>query len=349
MHLLTLSLRHFRSHKEAQFTFSPTLNCIVGKNGQGKTNLLEAISLVSTGRSFRTHNLRDLIHFGESFFYIEATFQNEGIEERVSIYFDGQTKKVEHNTTTYSTLHSLLGKLPSVILTPEDSSLISGSPQERRRFLDLYISQIDPLYLYHLSRYFKALKQRNELLKNNTCDSIASWEEIMSNSACYLITKRQSVINELSPRISDWSAKLSSNYDALSLQYLSRPKDLMHSPDIATALQKYFEQMREKELILGHTLIGPQRDDILFQLKEQSAKAFSSQGQKRSCLFALRFAEWECMAHASRKKPLLGLDDFGIHLDATRLEHLKSALAHFGQVFLTSPEFSCVPHHRIEL
>jgi DNA replication and repair protein RecF len=339
MHLKRLLLRNFRNYLQNEVFFSPSINLFQGENGQGKTNLLEAIYLVSTGRSFRTHTLSDLIAFGKRFFYLEAEFSRDGISQTLKIYYDEQGRKVEHNGNTYSTLHSLLGILPSVLITPDDLSLINGSPSERRRFLDLHSAQIDPSYVHHLGRYFKAMKQRNHLLRTPSQAGIAAWEEVMALSASYIVDKRKNAVLELAPHLNKWIELLSKGADPLTLHYHSNPSSLHEEQNKALVLQQAFKEMRPKETLIGNTLVGPHRDDLLIQLGKKLAKAFSSEGQKRSCLSALRFAEWEHMAQLLDDKPLLGIDDFGIQLDPERHEQLQSHLAHFGQVFLTSPLF----------
>lgn len=328
MYLKRLMLRHFRNIAQTEIVFSPSVNWIQGKNGQGKTNLLEAIHLVSTGRSFRTKKLGDLIAFGQNYFYIEADFYKEEVKQTLKIYYDEDTRKVTYNETTYPSLNALLGILPSVLLSPDDLSFVSGPPAERRRFLDLHIAQTDPLYVTYLGRYFKAMKQRNQLLKEQNEVSMDAWEEMMAESARYIVNKRQLAILELQGPAVQWMHILSHDQDTLQIQY---------KPSLEKPLQKAWEEMRPKEFVMGSTLIGPHRDDLVICVMDKAAKVFSSEGQKRSCINALRFAQWEHMKNRLYAPPLLGIDDFGIQLDQTRQNQLKGHLTQFNQVFLTSP------------
>jgi DNA replication and repair protein RecF len=339
MYLKRILLRNFRNYAQTQILFSPSINFIQGKNGQGKTNLLEAIYLISTGRSFRTHNLCDLIAFGQKFFYLEAEFEKSGVSQTISIYYDNNGRKVQHDGATYSTLHSLLGVIPSILLAPDDISLITGSPSERRRFLDLHIAQTDPSYLFHLGRYFKAMKQRNHLLRSPSLSTITAWEQMMAQSANEIILKRKQAIIDLSATLKKWVEILSEALDEVQIHYHTSPAALIDETNIVDYLQKGFEKMRPKEKEIGNTLIGPHRDDLSIQLSHKSAKSFSSEGQKRGCISALRFAQWEQMSSLLDHKPLLGIDDFGIQLDAGRQFQLKHYLSSFKQVFLTSPSF----------
>lgn len=337
MYLKRLLLNNFRNYAHAEVVFSESVNLIQGENGQGKTNLLEAIHFVSTGRSFRAHSLSDLIAFGKNFFYVEAEFQKDAVTQSIKIYYDDTTRKVQYNDTVHATLISLLGILPSVLLSPDDLSLISGSPAERRRFLDIHIAQTDPLYVHHLGRYFKAMKQRNYLLRAKSDAAIQAWEQMMAQAASYLIAKRQLAIESLKTPSSKWMEILSRGRDAIDLAYhssLSLPKG---GKDWASHFQSIWEKNRAKEMLIGSTQMGPHRDDVHIELANKPAKSFSSEGQKRSCISSLRFAEWERMAAALDHPPLLGIDDFGIQLDKERQLQLQSHLPQFHQVFLTSP------------
>jgi len=300
--------------------------------------LLEAVHLVSTGRSFRTRSLSDLISFGHHFFYLEAEFSKENITQTLKVYYDENTRKVQYNETVYPSLNCLLGILPSVLLSPDDLSIVSGNPAERRRFLDLHIAQVDPLYVHHLGRYFKAMKQRNHLLRAKSESAIQAWEQMMAQSADYLIKKRRQASLALKIPCTQWMETLSGHRDSIDISYhssLSLPQAV--NQDATLHFQQLWQKMRGKEMHVGSTLIGPHRDDLTIHLTDKPAKVFSSEGQKRSCISSLRFAEWEQMSGVLGYAPILGIDDFGIQLDKGRLGQLKNHLPKFKQVFLTSP------------
>lgn len=337
MYLKRLSLRNFRNYVEADVVFSSSINLIQGENGHGKTNLLEAIYFISTGRSFRANSLSDLISFGANFFYLEAEFRKDGINQYIKIYYDENTRKVQYNETVHQTLTSLLGILPSTLLSPDDLSLISGSPTERRRFLDIHIAQTDPLYVHHLGRYFKAMKQRNHLLRSKSDIAIQAWEQMMAQSASYIVVKRALAINALKSPSSKWMDILSRGQDLIEIHYepsLSIPQE---NKDLALHFQQIWQKTRSREMLLGSTQSGPHRDDLLIHLAGRQAKVFSSEGQKRSCISSLRFAQWEQIQESSGYPPMLGIDDFGIQLDRERQAQLKTHLSKFNQVFLSSP------------
>jgi DNA replication and repair protein RecF len=322
--LISLYLRNFRNYEEADVSFSSHINFIHGDNAQGKTNLLEAIYLLSTGKSFRTIHLSELIGEGTSFFYLHAHFIKDLIPQTVSLSFDGLTKKMNYNNTSYNHFTNLLGLLPTVLLAPEDIELITASPGVRRRFLDIHIGQIDPLYIYHLGRYAKALKQRNCLLKQRRAEGIESWEYILLQSASYIQKKRSELIDSLRIPSRETMAWISQDKDTLELSYLP---SLVHD----------YQKLRPKELAFGLTLAGAHRDDLQILINGKDSKIYASQGQKRSAVIALRLAEWAHFQHVNETPPLLGIDDFGVHLDDRRNDLLLSQLPQFGQVFVTSP------------
>ena len=334
MFIEKIVLWQFRNYSGAAFSFSPQVNLIRGENAQGKTNLLEALYFLSTGRSFRTSHLFDLIPSQQSFFYLEASFLKDGVTQSLKASYDGQVRKLIYNETSFATFSSLLGLLPIVLIAPQDLSLITGAPLERRRFLDLLLAQSDPLYVHHLSRYHKAVKQRNALLKQRREESLEVWERALAQSAAYLLQKRAAALAEILPLAQRYLAELTDGDDLLEIQY---QRTSPCSPDeILASMQKN----RRKELIYGSTLIGPHRDDLLIVLGKNPAKNFASEGQKRGIVTALRLAEWERLKRATGYTPLLGIDDFGVHLDEKRYALIQRCVEGLGQVFLTTPNLA---------
>jgi DNA replication and repair protein RecF len=339
MQLRKLSLLKFRNYEQEIAYFSSDLNCIKGVNGSGKSNLLEAIHLLSTGKSFRTHRLPELIRHESKEFTLEAEFFKDGVTNTLKIIFsrDG-SRKILHNQTSHASFLPLFGILPSIFLSPEDISIINGSPAERRRFLDLHCAQIDPLYIHHLGRYQRALKQRNILLKAGEEKGLFPWEQLMAISASYLIEKRIETLHALEAPSKRLVFELSKQKEPFSLSYqssLSLPSNFKDPSFYA----KQWEQARKKELYMGSTLIGPHRDDVLFSIDGKEVKTYCSEGQKRCCLAALRLSEWERLSSLLDSPPIFGIDDFGIHLDEVRSSILKDQLKKMGQVFLTAPSF----------
>ncbi len=335
MELEKVILSSFRNYEREEITFSAGLNCIQGDNAEGKSNLLEAIYLISTGKSFRTRSLSNLIKHSEKGFQIEAFFSKKGIPHSLDISYGPKGRKVLYNQTSYSSFLPLLGILPCVLLAPEDISIITGAPAERRRFLDLHISQMNPLYVYHLGRYHKAMKQRNALLRKQEKKGLDPWEQIMALSAHHLIEKREEALLNLKDLVGDAISFLSDKQEAFSWKY----DNTLQATSPSQILEQW-RKSRKKELLLGSTLIGPHRDDLLLYIQGQEIKTYCSEGQKRSCIAALRLAEWKVFKSFFESPPLFAVDDFGVHLDLKRSLFFKRILEDLDQVFVTAPSFS---------
>jgi len=334
MLLKQLKIRNFRNYEESTVSLCTGINEFFGDNAQGKTSLLEAVYFLSLGRSFRSPRLQDLIRHDADVMCLEAVFNSGGVDQTLRIASDGKTRKVVHNDTTYPSLSSLIGLLPVVLMAPDDE-LIKGPPQVRRNFLDLQISQADPKYLLQLSRYQRAMKQRNQLLRTQNFSTIASWEAEMAVAASYITQKRLEVSDQLQPLYQRLYPKLSGEDISVSLAYHCRlPKNC----DFIQGFKEQFEKDRDREAQLGVTLAGPHRDDLMIYIGEKDTRFFASEGQKRSCLAALRFSTWHLLKTQLGFPPLMLIDDLGAHLDEKRRSHLMYALEAFPQVFTTSVE-----------
>lgn len=328
MYLKSLYLRNFRNYAEAEVHFSPRLNVFHGDNAQGKTNLLEAIYLIATGRSFRSQHLNELIRAGETFFFLDAEIVRDNIPQRVKISFDGKNRRLEIDANTYSSFHPLLGLLPSVLYTPQDTEMITGSPAIRRRFLNLHLAQSDPLYVHHLTRFWRAMKQRNCLLRTRSKESLDCWETEMAHSATYILKARGEMIAELKEPLAEQSRFLSAERELHELRF--------HPSQSDTYLQQ-LQKNRSREADLGLTMTGPHRDDLALLIETKPARLFASEGQKRTAIAALRLAEWERLSKRVEAPALMAIDDLALHLDEARQKLLRSRLEQLGQVFITTP------------
>lgn len=337
MRLEVLYLKNFRNYKEAAFHFHPSANRILGENGQGKTNLLEAIYFLSTGRSFRTPHLTDLIRHEENFFYIEAHFLKDGVSQSIKVTYQKNLKKLLYNGSAYSQFSQLLGILPSVLLCPSDVNLISGSPSDRRRFINLHLAQIDPLYVYHLGRYYRALKQRNALLKQKSTQAIEIWEKQLATSSLYLMKKRFEFAHRLASLSPHLLSKMSEGKDLFSIRYTPSFIIDFKEQDPIGKIADLLCKTRHKELQFSTTLIGPHRDDMAISIEKKLAKGFASEGQKRTFIATLKCVEWQLLKEIHAEPPFFGIDDFGVHLDQKRFELLQKMLDPQAQIFLTMP------------
>lgn len=336
--LRKLYLKNFRRYDEALFQFNASINSIVGPNAHGKTTILEAIQFLMNGRSFRTQKANDLIRYGEDYFYIEAHFIKEGLEQTLKISYDGSERKIVYNSTVCQSATNLLGLLQGVVVVPDNASLVKGSPLLRRHFLDLQIAQIDPLYVHHLTRYSRAMSHRNVLLKRKDFSTILSWEQEMAGAAAYVTLQRKQAVIDIQRLGNPLHGMLTGEEQPLTIDYKS---SCVHMEKHSVLREHYLEQwgkLRQREKDLGVTLYGPHRDDLLIKIGEREARLFASEGQQRSCVMALRLAEWQRLRNLSSEAPLMLIDDVGVSLDGSRRQRLMSHLTRLGQVFLTSTE-----------
>jgi DNA replication and repair protein RecF len=306
------------------FTFSPALNTLYGENAQGKTTVIEAIYLLITGRSFRTHALQELIRFGEEYFYIEGHFEKNGVSQVLKIYYSQEKKTIWHNKTTLPSFSSLFGILYGVSLAPEDLQIIKGGPKLRRQLLDIQSAQASPLYLYHLRRYQGAMKQRNALLRCRSSTGIEVWEQQMALSAFHLKKERAKLIDYLNQELAQ------SPFELQKLQYV---------PGFTDNYLEILARNREKDFLLRSTTAGPHKDDLLLNLDGKEAKLFASEGQKRAAVAILKIASWHVLAKETRSCPVLLIDDLGVSFDKGRMEKLIDHLENgFDQLFVTTAQ-----------
>lgn len=349
MYLKSLYLYNFRLYREAFFEFSPHLNMICGPNAVGKTSLVEAISFLASGHSFRAHQTANLIRSGASYFHLEANIVKHGIEQRLRISHSNKERKIFLNNTSYPSASGLVGLLLCVAFSPGDIDLIKGAPQGRRQYLDAQLSQADPLYLYHANRYSRAMRQRNCLLKAKNLSSILSWEYEMAVSATYLVQKRLELLEELQEASKVFYGLISEEADSFSLLYRSAAGRISGDQSVLKShfLEQY-EKNREREICMACTLVGPHKDELTISIGDKEARHFASEGQMRSSVAALRLAEWERLHAFTGEKPIMLLDDAATSLDQKRIGHLFQLLNSLGQLFLTGTEEPCSYSNDIE-
>lgn len=338
MILQTLGLYGFRNYEQEFVELSSGVNLFYGDNAQGKTSILEAIYLfIAGGRSFRTTHLQELVREGASYFCLESHFAEGEDRQKLRLWSDGKGRRLFLNDAPCPSLSSLLGLVRGVVLTPEDIELVIGAPAVRRRFLNIHLSQQDPLYVHHLARYHRALEQRNCLLKQQETATLEAWEEEMAISAAYLTCRRGEGVEALSLLAEKVHGALSLDKESFNIHYKGAIPHNLSLEDAQAALRALFAKHRAYDLLAGNTRTGPHRDDLLFSLNDRPIKMFASQGQQRSALASLKFAEWQRLKDLSETPPWMLIDDIGISLDATRQQRLYEQLDTMGQVFLTAP------------
>lgn len=330
-----LNIVNYKNIVEATISCCPRFNCFIGNNGVGKTNILDAIYHLSMCKSY--FNLPDgqNIRHGDSFFVLEGMYYRD--EEEVGVYCGvkrGQKKVFKKNKKSYERLSDHIGLLPLVMISPADVVLIDGASEERRRFMDGVISQCDKEYLQQLIRYNRVLMQRNSLLKENVgrkidVDMLSVWDEQLSESGSLILQRRRVFIRELEELFQLYYNRVSLGRERVSLEYMTtvRNEDLLGS----------LRESLERDRILTYTTVGVHRDDLSLSLEEYPVKKLGSQGQKKSFLTALKFAQFAYLAKQKEVKPLLLLDDIFDKLDADRVSQIIRIVSEeeFGQVFVT--------------
>ena len=335
MYLKQLSIIHFKNYTEASVQFHPKLNCLVGANGMGKTNLLDAIYYLSFCKScFNTIDSQNIL-FGQDFFMLQGLFDSGTEIDEVYCGIKRAQKKVfKRNKKEYEKLSDHIGLFPLVMISPADTNLITGGSDQRRRFIDGIISQFDKYYLDNLVHYNHILQQRNALLKHfsstRSFDSTALeiWDEQLVTVGTYLHDARAFFLKEFVPVFEHYYALISEQKERVDLQYISTIQ-----ADYKNTLQSAIK----KDCALEHTSVGVHRDDLDFLLNEVPVKKFASQGQQKTYLLALKLAQYDFIKQKKGIKPILLLDDIHDKLDAHRFQKLIEIVSSeaFGQIFIT--------------
>lgn len=333
MILKRISILNYKNIAQADLCFSPNVNCFLGNNGMGKTNLLDAIYYLSFCKSFSNVVDSQNIRHGEDFFIIQGFYDLDGKEEE---FYCGmkrrQKKQFKRNKKEYERLSDHIGFIPLVMVSPTDADLISGGSEERRRFVDLVISQSDKEYLDALIRYNKALVQRNALLKGEAEPDgtvLDIWEEQMESYGRLIFERRVAFVERFIPVFQEFYRFISSDHEQVGIRYESDASD----GDLRLLLQ----QSRMRDRILGHSTKGIHRDDLLLSLGEYPMKRIASQGQSKTFLIALKLAQFDFLKQTGHTDPILLLDDIFDKLDALRVEKIIQLVSgtRFGQIFIT--------------
>ena len=347
-----LQIINFRNLCFLRAEFGGGINLIHGGNAQGKTNLLEAIYLLVTGRSFRTTMDREMIPWvreGYEATLVRARVEKSGYEERFLLTFNQSEKHIFVNGTPIPRLGELIGRINAVLFTPDDLLLVRGTPGLRRRFLDIELSQVSRLYLHHLQRSDLALRQRNALLKQHQrrpslSQELKPWDQQVAEHGCELTLYRARVLERLSALAAETYAGIAGNAEQLSIGYRSGVPASAGQAQ-AEIMERFLDGLvrsRDEDIRRGATSVGPHRDDFSFQIDGHDARDYGSQGQQRSCVLALRLAEVRLMEETTGDLPLLLLDDLMSELDETRKRALLASLDSRLQIFITATERSLV-------
>jgi len=335
MLLNNLSILNYKNISEATLQFCSGINCFVGNNGVGKTNLLDAVYYLACTKSRSSLTDSQNVKHGEQMFFLEGGFTIESpITDNITIqaaYKIGSKKSFKKSGKEYQRLADHIGLIPIVIVSPSDSNLISEWSDNRRRFIDSVISQYSKEYLFHLIKYNRLLAERNILLKQH-CDDYLMYEacdEQMSVSGQYIYDARKRFIDEFSDVFRNYYSLISQDKESVSIGYRSQ----LSKGDFAEQLKRSYSV----DLIIGHTSIGVHKDDIDMFLGDYQIKKEGSQGQNKSFLLSLKFAQFDYLKRIIGRTPILLLDDIFDKLDEIRVEQIIKIVSSgdFGQIFIT--------------
>ncbi|MBR4303020.1 MAG: DNA replication/repair protein RecF [Bacteroidaceae bacterium] len=335
MYLEHLFVADYRNLRMAELQLSPKINCFAGNNGVGKTNLLDAVYYLSFCKSaVGSQDIQIIRHEADSFQLQGAYILPDGSKSTISCVARRKGKKqIKRDKKEYQRFSEHIGYIPLVMVSPADTQLILGGSEERRKFMDIVISQYDKEYLKQLINYNKALTQRNTMLKMEIMpdpDLFLMWEQVMSDSAAIIYNKRKELIDKLIPYFQELYAAISGGAETVSFSYTSHL-------DRGNLLDQLTEG-RLKDHIVGYTLHGIHKDDLIMELGGYPIKKEGSQGQSKSYLTALKFAQYMLLCQVCNgKKPILLLDDIFDKLDSNRVNSILKLVAddRFGQIFIT--------------
>ncbi|OIQ23044.1 DNA replication/repair protein RecF [Lacinutrix sp. MedPE-SW] len=336
MILKSLSLLNYKNFDSKTFEFNDTINCLVGNNGVGKTNVLDAIYHLSFGKSYFNPIASQNIKHDEDFFVVNGEYNKENKSEKIVVSLKrGQKKVIKRNAKAYEKFSEHIGFLPLVIISPADRDLITEGSDTRRKFIDSVISQSDKSYLEHLIKYNKALAQRNSLLKyfalNNTFnqDTLDIYNAQLHTFGTEVFNKRNSFLETFIPIFKSKYQAISNGNEIVDLVYKS---DLFDNE-----LESLLKNVINKDKAVQYTSVGVHKDDLLFNIDEHPIKKFGSQGQQKSFLIALKLAQFDFIKQQSGVNPILLLDDIFDKLDEERVTQIIKLVddENFGQLFIS--------------
>lgn len=341
MYLKKISLFNYKNFSEANFEFDSKINCFVGKNGIGKTNVLDAIYHLSYGKSYFNPLAVQNIKHDEEFFVIDGEFEkDERNEQIVCSLKKGQKKILKRNGKQYEKFSDHIGFIPLVIISPADRDLIVEGSETRRKFIDSVISQLDASYLQQLIQYQKIIIQRNALLKyfafNHVFESttLSIYNEQLHELGHSIFEKRKQFLEDFIPIFNKHHQAITGNAETVQVVYESQ----LHEKDLLAL----FEESLAKDRVLHYTTVGIHKDDLSFEIDHHPIKKFGSQGQQKSFLIALKLAQFEFVKKQSKQNPILLFDDIFDKLDETRVGKIIEMVNNddFGQLFIsdTHPE-----------
>ena len=346
MFLKTLSLRNFRNYQEQIVEFSAPKTILVGDNAQGKSNLLEAVELLATLKSHRTSRDKDLVKDEESVAQVSASLKREfGVSQLILTLRSNGRRTVNLNSENLRRQMDFLGVLNAVEFSSLDLDLVRGGPENRRRWLDTLLIQLEPVYAHIMSQYQKVLRQRNAFLKGNSENlhekslksQLALWDTQLVITGTRVIRRRERAIQRLTPIAQLWHSNISGSTEHLQIKYAPNvPLLETHQGEVQQAFLEKIKQRTVAEMHQGTTLVGPHRDEIELIINDTPARQYGSQGQQRTLVLALKLAELQLIEEVVGEPPLLLLDDVLAELDPSRQNQLLDAIQDRFQTLITT-------------
>ena len=329
-----IKVNNFRNYDNEEIELNKNINIFYGENAQGKTNIIEAIFLSSMGKSFRAKKDKEMIKLSENRAMIEILFNKKDRDGKIKIELQNK-KNVYLNGIKLKKLSELLGNINIVIFTPDDINILKGGPQNRRRFLDIMISQLKPNYMYNLNLYLKTLEQRNNYLRqikeyNKDENLLEIWDEKLAEYAFNIYNYRNEFINKIKNKIKNIHSEITNNKEKIEIEYLTE----------CESKEKYLKLLKDRrklDIIKGYTTKGIHRDDFIIYINKKELNIYGSQGQHRTAILSLKLSELNIIYEETGEYPILLLDDFMSELDEKRRERFLNNIKDI-QVIITCTE-----------
>ncbi|HYK74701.1 MAG TPA: DNA replication/repair protein RecF [Pseudoneobacillus sp.] len=356
MYIEHLVLKDYRNYEHLEMNFENKVNVILGENAQGKTNVMESIYVLALAKSHRTTNDKDLIRWDQEYAKIEGRLQKNYGSLPMQLVISKKGKKAKCNHIEQQKLSQYVGNMNVVMFAPEDLHLVKGSPQIRRRFIDMEIGQVSPIYLHDMSQFQKILQQRNHYLKMMQIkkQNDETMLEILTDQfiqvATKIVQKRFEFIHLLEKWAKPIHSGISRGLETLKIEY--KPSvDVSDEQELSKMVERFeekFHKVKNREIDRGVTLFGPQRDDLLFFVNDRDVQTFGSQGQQRTTALSIKLAEIELIHAEIKEYPILLLDDVLSELDDYRQSHLLNTIQGKVQTFVTTTSVEGIDHQTLK-
>ena len=340
MYIESLRLRNYRNYVSETIHLNRGMNLILGDNGEGKTNILEAVYLLSTTRSHRNDDDRDLILFDQEFGSVEGIINTGDSRDHLQIVLHKSGKSLFINKNNVRKNSEFIGRINAVLFTPTDMDLFNGAPRIRRRMIDIELGKLYSNYMLSLSSYLKSLKDRNSYLKNQSIDSVLldTYTEMLLEPQKEIIKLRSWFVREVNTYLEYFFNQISDEQHSLRMDYICMIDETDNDEEIISQLKANYQETRERDLFLRQTNTGVHRDDYIFYLDERNAESFSSQGQKRMIILALKLSFMQIIYKIKREYPVILLDDVFSELDIRRRNSLLNLLPDSVQTIITTTD-----------